>query len=240
MIQSTFKKEETASAKAEDYNNILRNGLKMIQNPNIKLYGRRVFNIITLFLISSILLINLTISAVSAESLWREAEEEAIGQSIFSETKGHKIGDIITILIVENSTAVQKATTQNKKSSNLSVKAGTGPLGFIPNISHGSSGDFSGDGTTSRSGNISAKISARVTKIYPNGNLAIEGKRTIRINDEVQDIAICGIARTLDISSDNTILSTFLADAQIKYKGNGVVGTVNRPGIIKKVSDWLF
>ncbi len=193
-------------------------------------------------LVSLTIFIALIFSAaeLKAESLWREAEEEANGQSIFSETKGHKIGDIITILIIENSTAVQKATTQNKKSSNLDVKAGTGPLSFIPNISGGSSGDFSGDGTTSRSGNISAKISARVTKIYPNGNLAVEGKRSIRINDEVQDITISGIARTLDISSDNTILSTFLADAQIKYKGNGVVGTVNRPGVLKKVSDWLF
>lgn len=178
--------------------------------------------------------------SAGAESLWRQAEEESAGQSIFSETKGHKIGDIITILITENSTAVQKATTQNKKSSTIGAKAGTGPLSFIPNISSSTSGDFSGDGSTSRSGTITAKISARVTKIYPNGNLAIEGKRTIRINDEVQDITITGVARTLDISSENTILSTFLADAQIKYKGNGVVGTVNRPGIVKRVSDWLF
>jgi len=179
-------------------------------------------------------------SEIKAESLWREAEEEAAGQSMFSESKGHKIGDIITILIIENSTAVQKATTQNKKSSTTNVKAGTGPLSFIPNITGSSAGDFSGDGTTSRSGNISAKISARVTKIFPNGNLAIEGKRNIRINDELQEILITGVARTLDISSDNTILSTFLADAQIKYKGNGVVGTANKPGVIKRVSDWLF
>jgi flagellar L-ring protein precursor FlgH len=213
-------------------------------------YGifRLFSSVSSLSMVSLFSLVSLTVfaalifsaSELKAESLWREAEEEANGQSIFSETKGHKIGDIITILIIENSTAVQKATTQNKKSSNLGVKAGTGPLSFIPNISSGASGDFSGDGTTSRSGNISAKISARVTKIFPNGNLAIEGKRSIRINDEVQDITITGIARTLDISSENTILSTFLADAQIKYKGNGVVGTVNRPGVIKRVSDWLF
>ena len=181
-----------------------------------------------------------TAGPAGAESLWHQAEEESAGQSIFSETKGHKIGDIITILITENSTAVQKATTQNKKTSTIGAKAGTGPLSFIPNISSSTSGDFSGDGSTTRSGTITAKISARVTKIYPNGNLAIEGKRSIRINDEVQDITISGVARTLDITSDNTILSTFLADAHIKYKGNGVVGTVNRPGIIKRVSDWLF
>lgn len=174
------------------------------------------------------------------ESLWRQAEEEQMGQSIFSETKGHKVGDIITVLITENSAATQKATTQNKKSTNVNSKAGTGPLNFIPGMSMSTSGDFSGDGTTSRSGTITAKISARVTKIYPNGNLAIEGRRIIRINDEVQEITISGIARTLDISSDNTILSTFLADAQIKYKGNGIVGNSNKQSVVKKLTDWLF
>lgn len=201
---------------------------------------RSTFKRFLILSVVSFLLIGCAAVELKAESLWREAEEESAGQSIFSETKGHKIGDIITILIIENSTAVQKATTQNKKSSTVGAKAGTGPLSFIPNISSSTSGDFSGDGSTTRSGTITAKISARVTKIYPNGNLAIEGKRSIRINDEVQDITINGIARTLDITSDNTILSTFLADAQIKYKGNGVVGTVNRPGVIKRVSDWLF
>ncbi|HOT75653.1 MAG TPA: flagellar basal body L-ring protein FlgH [Candidatus Wallbacteria bacterium] len=201
---------------------------------------RSTFKRFLILSVVSFLLIGCAAAELKAESLWREAEEESAGQSIFSETKGHKIGDIITILIIENSTAVQKATTQNKKSSTVGAKAGTGPLSFIPNISSSTSGDFSGDGSTTRSGTITAKISARVTKIYPNGNLAIEGKRSIRINDEVQDITINGIARTLDITSDNTILSTFLADAQIKYKGNGVVGTVNRPGVIKRVSDWLF
>jgi len=201
---------------------------------------RSAFKRFLILSLVSLFVIGFAAAELKAESLWREAEEESAGQSIFSETKGHKIGDIITILIIENSTAVQKATTQNKKSSTVGAKAGTGPLSFIPNISSSTSGDFSGDGSTTRSGTITAKISARVTKIYPNGNLAIEGKRSIRINDEVQDITINGIARTLDITSDNTILSTFLADAQIKYKGNGVVGTVNRPGVIKRVSDWLF
>ncbi len=157
-----------------------------------------------------------------------------------SESKGHQIGDILTILIEENSTATQKATTQNKKTSNFTGKAGSGPLSFIPGMSTGSQGDFQGDGTTSRSGNITAKISAKVTKIFPNGNLLVTGTRKIRINDENQDIELTGIVRTRDISSDNSILSTYLADAEIKYKGTGIVGTTNRPGVIKRVSDWIF
>ena len=194
----------------------------------------------TLFAVVFILSILWPNFQANAESLWKEAEENAIGQSMVSESKGHQIGDILTILIVENSTATQKATTQNKKSSNFSANAGTGPLSFLPGMSAGSQGDFQGDGTTTRSGNISAKISAKVTKIFPNGNLLVTGTRKIRINDENQDISITGIVRTRDIASDNSILSTYIADAEIKYKGNGIVGTNNRPGVIKRVSDWIF
>lgn len=198
----------------------------------------RIFR--TLFAVIFIAIIFLSNFNACAESLWKEAEENSIGQAMFSESKGHQIGDILTILIIENSTATQKATTQNKKTSNFSAKAGTGPLSFLPGMSSGTQGDFQGDGTTTRSGNITAKISAKVTKIFPNGNLLVTGTRKIRINDENQDIQISGIVRTRDIASDNSILSTYLADAEIKYKGNGIVGTNNRPGVIKRVSDWIF
>jgi len=194
----------------------------------------------TLFAATFIISILSSNFSACAESLWKEAEENAIGQSMVSESKGHQIGDILTILIIENSTATQKATTQNKKTSNFTGRAGTGPLSFLPGMSAGSSGDFQGDGTTTRSGNITAKISAKVTKIFPNGNLLLTGTRKIRINDENQDIEISGIVRTRDIASDNSILSSYLADAEIKYKGNGIVGTSNRPGVVKRISDWIF
>ncbi|MEZ7891656.1 MAG: flagellar basal body L-ring protein FlgH [Candidatus Wallbacteria bacterium] len=176
----------------------------------------------------------------NSESLWKEAEDNVNGKSMFSESKGHQIGDIVTVLIVENSTASNKATTQSSKSDSLNVGAGTGPLKFIPGMSGSTKNDFQGDGSTTRSGTISAKISAKVTKIFPNGNLLIEGKRTIRVNDENQEITVNGLVRPIDVAADNTILSTYLADAEIKYKGNGVAGSVNRPGILKRLSNTLF
>ena len=75
---------------------------------------RSAFKRFLILSLVSFCVIGFAAAELKAESLWREAEEESAGQSIFSETKGHKIGDIITILIIENSTAVQKATTQNK------------------------------------------------------------------------------------------------------------------------------
>jgi len=175
-----------------------------------------------------------------AESLWKDAEENAMSSGLFSEVKGHKIGDILTVLVAESATATQKATTQTKKSSNLAVNAGTGPLNFIPNMGNTSSSDFQGDGTTSRSGNLTAKISAKIIKKLPNGNLVVEGKRFIRINEENQEITLTGTVRPTDIAADNTVLSSYLADAEIRYKGNGVNGSVNKRGIVKRLSDWIF
>lgn len=179
-------------------------------------------------------------AAAAAGSLWQEAEENSMSSGLFSEVKGHKIGDILTVLIIENSTATHKATTQTKKSNNLSVKAGTGPLNFIPGMGNTASSDFQGDGTTSQSGNLTAKVSAKIIRKLPNGNLVIEGKRTVRINEENQEITLTGTVRPTDIAADNTVLSSYLADASIRYKGNGVNNAANRRGVLKRVSDFVF
>ncbi len=90
-----------------------------------------------------------------------------------------------------------------------------------------------------RSGGLTAKISARVEKVLTNGTLSIKGTKVIQINDEKQNLVIKGVIRPEDISSDNTILSTYVAEAQIEYEGNGPVGEKTSPGIITRILDWL-
>jgi flagellar L-ring protein precursor FlgH len=81
-----------------------------------------------------------------------------------------------------------------------------------------------------------------VIKVFPNGNLLINGKREIKVNNEAQYIALSGIVRPEDITSTNEVSSTYVADAQIYYSGVGPVADKQKPGWMGKVVDhvWPF
>jgi len=98
--------------------------------------------------------------------------------------------------------------------------------------------DYSGSGTTTRSGSMDAKISVTVKEIMPNGNLMLEGTRNINVNDDTQMITISGIVRPEDIGPDNTVLSIYMANAEIKYKGQGQ--STQKPGLVTGVTNVLL
>jgi flagellar L-ring protein precursor FlgH len=89
---------------------------------------------------------------------------------------------------------------------------------------------------------VTATISAKVVEVFPNGNLAVEGKREIYVNNEKKEILLQGIVRPRDIASDNSVLSTQVADAKIMLTGIGVVGEKQRPGWLTRIFDgvWPF
>ncbi len=87
---------------------------------------------------------------------------------------------------------------------------------------------------------MSATITARVMDVMPNGNLAIEGKREIYVNNEKKEILLQGVVRPKDIAFDNTISSTQIADAKVIYTGIGVVGEKQRPGWGARLFDFVW
>lgn len=151
--------------------------------------------------------------------------------SLYSDHKARRVGDIVTVIIAESSKASNTDTTQTSKKSgtNGSLNDLFG-LGKMP-IKVGVDADsgYSGSGTTSRSGSMNARISVSVKEVLPNGNLMLEGTRNVTINDDEQTIIISGIVRPYDITSDNTVLSIYMADAQIKYKGQGASSSSQGP-----------
>ena len=161
---------------------------------------------------------------------------------LFVNPKAKRVGDIITIKIVENSSASNNATTTTGRSStltgqlnsffNFENKYTTGQDKFNPfgAVNGGIESDFEGNGTTSRSGDLSAYITARIIEILPNGNFVISGTREVQINNEKQYIVLRGIIRARDISSNNVILSTYISDAKIAYSGSGIVDDRQKPG----------
>ena len=99
---------------------------------------------------------------------------------------------------------------------------------------------LTGTGQTSLSGQLSTKITAKVIEIRPNGHLVIEGSRLISVNGDDDRITLHGVARPEDIQADNTILSTYLAEAQISYNGKGPAKDAAHRGFLLRVLSWLF
>lgn len=176
-------------------------------------------------------------SAAHAESLWQKGG----GAGFFYDRKGRAVGDLITVLIVERSQATQNAATQAGKQGSLTIGPGAGLLEqYLPLIKAGGSDQMKADGSTTRQGQVTAKVTVQVREILPNGNLVVEGRQVISVNNEKQEIVVSGIIRPDDIAPDNTIYSTYLAEANIQYTGSGVIGNKQRPGILQYVLGLIF
>ncbi|HEU0265643.1 MAG TPA: flagellar basal body L-ring protein FlgH, partial [Geobacterales bacterium] len=101
---------------------------------------------------------------------------------------------------------------------------------------------YDGSGKTTRNENLQASITARIMEVLPNGNLMIEGRRNVKVNNEDQEIVLEGTVRPRDVSANNVVNSIHIADARISYTGKGVVSDRQRPGwlmtLLEKV--WPF
>ncbi|MDD3147918.1 MAG: flagellar basal body L-ring protein FlgH [Candidatus Riflebacteria bacterium] len=189
-----------------------------------------------------IALLVITAAAPSgAASLWLS------GNDLYSTKGGREFspGDIITIVISEESNAQSKATTNTNKESSTEIS--TGPkIPFFKGIvdkfigNNQFSNQFDGTGTTTRSGKLTGTITASVLEVLPNGNLLVEGSRSIMVNRETQIMRVRGVARPKDVDASNSVNSKLLADAQIKFDGKGAIGRANRQGLMTKFIDVIF
>ncbi|MFH1710059.1 MAG: flagellar basal body L-ring protein FlgH [bacterium] len=179
-----------------------------------------------------------TFSIAFADSIWGRTST-----SPYSVSKSFRVGDIITIIVLETTSAVQKAGTDTNASDSLS-------LAFSSNLSSfyhsgkaitGSGGNvYKGLGSTTRTSNVTAKIAAVVVRVLPNGNLMVSGDHRVEVNDEIQVLKISGMVRPKDVSLQNTVYSYQVAGADVSVKGKGVVGEAESPGAITRFLNWIF
>ena len=187
---------------------------------------------------------------VSPGSLWSPSAKFV---DMYRDSLARRVGDIVVVQIVESSSANKEAKTDSSKSNSVdnSITDVLGlPLdqssvlgyGLTPTVSASTSTEFEADGKTSRKGDISAVVSARIVRVLPSGNMMISGKKQTRVNAEHQYIIISGIIRPDDISSNNTIQSTYIADMRLDYYGTGIIGDQQRRGIVSRALDkiWPF
>lgn len=175
-------------------------------------------------------------------SLWAGEQSRVF---FFQDTQASHVGDIITVRIVENAKGTKGAKTKSSRSSKIAAST-TAFLG-IPSTTTsklqanaGFDNQFDGSGSTSRSGALQADITAVVTDVLPNGNLSIQGHREVMINNEREIISISGIIRPEDIGPRNTILSIYVAEANIEYSGKGVINDKQHPGWLIRIIDWVW
>ncbi|QQS35507.1 MAG: flagellar basal body L-ring protein FlgH [Ignavibacteriales bacterium] len=163
--------------------------------------------------------------------------------SLFSDQKANRVGDAVTILVVESSQASNNAETSTGKKSDLGFNFSGGlddtQLPSV-DVGIGSNNDFRGAGSTKTTGMIRTKISATIDSVLQNGNLLIRGSRKIVINGDEQVLNIKGIVRSSDISADNSVLSYNISEAEIVFEGSGMIQDAQNPGWLTKFFHWIF
>jgi len=172
----------------------------------------------------------------AAQPLW----DAQAGGSLFSNVKAHQVGDILTVIVSENSSASSDADTKTQSKHEVGGGPGTGAFDFIPLWGIDQETKYDGKGATSRKGQLSAVMSVRIIEALPGEQFRVEGRRSVKRNGETELMSLSGVIRSRDISPQNTILSTAIADAVITYDGQGDVANGNEPGFLTRLLNWFF
>jgi flagellar L-ring protein precursor FlgH len=167
--------------------------------------------------------------------------------NIYSDSKAHRIGDIISVILSENTQAKKNAKTELKKENEFEMGAVSGLGGQAVTLNgkalqFGFEQDsaFKGDSKADQGNSLSGNISVHVLRVLQNGNLMIRGEKWITLNNGDEYIRLTGVIRSKDINSNNTVLSSKVANARIQYAGTGTFADVNEQGWLSKFfsSSW--
>ena len=175
-------------------------------------------------------------AAATGGSIYRIGYDVAL----FEDIKARRVGDILTVILVERTDASKNAST----STNKDTEYDTGNPVFagrpvtddgieILNNSVTAERDFAGDADATQSNSLDGSVTVTVADVLPNGDLFIRGEKRMVLNQGEEFVQISGVVRRRDIGTDNTVLSTRVADAQIAYSGKGALQDSNKPG-------WLY
>lgn len=166
---------------------------------------------------------------------------------LFEDVKPRRAGDVLTVVLVEETSASKAAKTATNKKNSTDIANPTllgSPMqfstpGFLPLESHSGNGlgtsleaqrDFAGSGNSSQSNSLTGRVTVTVAQVLGNGNLVVRGEKWLKLNQGEEYVQISGIVRPADIRPDNTVLSTQVADARIAYTGKGAINDANVMG----------
>jgi flagellar L-ring protein precursor FlgH len=185
-------------------------------------------------------------TSLPADSLWHDD----VAKSMCADKRAGRVGDLVTILVQESTTATKDNSTKTSKQSSVDAAiasflfspAASGLMtkgGTMPALKFSNASSFDGGGSINNSQNIVASLAVRVVDVLPNKNLIIEGNRTSSFSGEQQTIILRGTIRPDDIMANNTVLSWNIADATIKFVSKGVISDSQRKGWFQRLWDKL-
>ena len=174
-------------------------------------------------------------ASYNPNSLWRSGS-----RAFFNDQRAHQVGDILTVKININDTAIFQDQTQVSRTatedSGITNFIGANTLGasaakaVLPGriLSADSNMASNGTGNINRQDQLLTNVAAVVTQLLPNANMVIEGKQEVRLNSELRELIVAGVVRPEDIESDNTIDLPKIAEARVAYGGHGVLTTAQQ------------
>ncbi len=157
--------------------------------------------------------------------------------ALYEGTRAKRVGDPLTIVLVENTAASKSATSKLDSSGGFGITPPTtGALSLFKGTDASVSGNrnFNGGGTAGQANSLSGEVSVTVAQVLPNGTMLVQGEKRVTLNRGDEWVRIKGLVRTADIATDNRVLSTRVADAQISYTGKGDVARASRQGWLSR------
>ena len=185
--------------------------------------------------------------AYAPNSLWSKGS-----RAFFKDQRARRIGDILTVTVTITDKAKIANTTGRSRSESDSTSVGGVPGAVIDKVllpsgmaasnlvDNTTKTSQTGTGSVDRSETLSTNVAALVTQVLPNGNLVIEGRQEVRVNNEIRELIVAGVVRPEDIASDNTIESAKIAEARISYGGRGQITDVQQARYGTQVMDVLM
>ncbi len=177
----------------------------------------------------------------------------ARGTFISDDKMRFEVGDLVTVLVRENIDAQTDSDLETEKESSISATSdasdnatftgGTGLIdlkpGELPNWGIEIENEYEAEGSTIRKNRFTTTVSCIVTRVFPNGNIQLEGQKQVTVNREDTFLTVTGVARARDVTAKNVVNSNQLANAVFQLKGRGPLWNNQRRGIFTKLLDWI-
>jgi flagellar L-ring protein precursor FlgH len=167
--------------------------------------------------------------------------------ALFADLKARRIGDVLTIVLNESTNASKSAVTKTTRDSAVTD---TGPTLFGKSITTkgvpildttlAGSHSFDGEGSSTQGNSLVGSLTVTVTDVQANGNLVVQGDKSLKLNQGDEFIHISGVVRPADVSTENTVTSDKIADAHISYSGKGVIDNANHMGWMTRFFNSVF
>ena len=156
---------------------------------------------------------------------------------LYEGTRAHRVGDLVTILLVESTITSKSVRSKNDRSGSLSlIPPVTGPFAFLSpsDLKAAGSSSFSGSGSAGQTSTIATALAVTIVEVFPNGTALVQGDKDMLLSQGDEWVRFSGIIRLADVDAENTVMSSRVADASIEYSGKGALQRASKPGWLSR------